>query len=171
MTTMPQDSVRTSIQSELEATRTAFHTLLQSLSDSDWRRKSGNPAWTVGEVFVHLTLVLRGLPKEIEAIRSGKSITKPPPTLFERLTILLARVGAWRQTPASVARKYDAAHAALIAELERIQQHEWRKRARYPKISDGPVFPGAYVTVEILARFPARHFSRHLKDIRDSLSR
>lgn len=169
MTTTPQESIKVSIRNELEATRTAFHTLLQSLSDTEWRRKSGYPVWTVGEVMVHLTLVLRELPNEIEAIRRGKRITKPPPAMFERVTVWLARVGAWRQTRDSVARKYDTAHAAMMVELDCIQQHEWLKRAHYPKINDGPVFPGAYVTIEILCRFPSRHFTRHLKDIREGL--
>ena len=41
-------SPREEIRAELEATREAYHALLESLSEEDWKRASGNPAWTVG---------------------------------------------------------------------------------------------------------------------------
>jgi len=37
-------TTREEIRAELEATRAAYHELLDSLSDEDWHKKSGNPA-------------------------------------------------------------------------------------------------------------------------------
>ena len=43
------------IGAELEATRKAFHRLLASFSESDFRRQGRNPGWTNGEILTHMT--------------------------------------------------------------------------------------------------------------------
>jgi hypothetical protein len=50
------------IRAELEEARTAFHALLDSLSDEDLRRQSNNPGWTNGEVLFHMTLAFNLVP-------------------------------------------------------------------------------------------------------------
>ncbi len=41
---------RGAIRNELNETRDKFNALLNSLSDAEWKVKSANPAWTVGQV-------------------------------------------------------------------------------------------------------------------------
>ena len=44
---------RESARAEIEATRTAFHELLDSLSEADFKKKSGNGAWSNGQLMWH----------------------------------------------------------------------------------------------------------------------
>ena len=46
-----QDSIRT----ELDATHTTFHRLLDSLTEADMHKQSLNPGWTNGEILAHMT--------------------------------------------------------------------------------------------------------------------
>lgn len=43
------------IRRELEATRSRFHALLNSLSEEDFQKQSLNPGWTNGEILAHMT--------------------------------------------------------------------------------------------------------------------
>ena len=45
-----------SLRSELEASRMAFHTLLDSLSDADLKKKSHNAPWTNKHIVVHMAM-------------------------------------------------------------------------------------------------------------------
>ena len=44
------------LRSELEASRLAFHALLDSLSEADFKKKSLNPGWTNEEILFHIAL-------------------------------------------------------------------------------------------------------------------
>ena len=50
----PAQPDRTALRAEIESARKDFHELLASLSDEDWRKKSANPAWSVGQLMWHL---------------------------------------------------------------------------------------------------------------------
>ena len=69
---------RTVLRRQLEDTRSAFHTVVESLNDADWYRKTNSTAWTVGEVLTHLADALAGTPEAIEHIRKGKNYLNPP---------------------------------------------------------------------------------------------
>lgn len=170
---MPSSSsdgkIRQSIRDELEATRIAFHSLLLSLSDEDWNCKTGG--WSVGEIMVHLTLILRTITLEIDAVQQGKNIIKPPAPVYHRLNVTLARIGAWRQTAASVAERYDAAHAAMLAVVACIQSPNWNKTVRYPDLEGSPGHQNAEVSLKVLCHFPAQHFQYHLQEIKQALRR
>src|SRR5207248_6097447 len=61
------------LRSQLEETRSAFHALVQSLTDADWHRKTSSTAWTIGEVLTHFADALAGTPEAIEHVRQGKN--------------------------------------------------------------------------------------------------
>jgi hypothetical protein len=44
------------LRSELEASRVAWHTLLDSLSDTDLKKKSHNATWTNKHIVVHMAM-------------------------------------------------------------------------------------------------------------------
>jgi hypothetical protein len=160
------DTVRSEIRVELETTRTSFHELLSSISAEDWSRRSGNLAWTVGEVMYHMTLALRLLPSDVRLIRSLAWAPKLPAFLFDWLIAALTRLGARRQTRFTVAEEYEAAHATVLQLLETIQEDEWGRGMDYPAWD--PLLSG-YVTLERLFRYPAVHFESHAEQVRSGL--
>src|SRR5690242_13865365 len=100
---IPQDprqalADRIALRVGLEATRTRFHTLLDSVSDAEWRRKSPASAWTVGEVFVHLTWALEQLPQEVARAGRGQGMFNLPKRLADPLSYWFIRWRARRAT-------------------------------------------------------------------------
>ena len=51
-------NIQDSIRAELDATRTIFHSLLDSLTEADMHKQSLNPGWTNGEILAHNDLRL-----------------------------------------------------------------------------------------------------------------
>src|SRR5215216_2616300 len=48
-------TIREEIVRGLETTRRDFHSLLDSLSEQDFKKQSLNPGWTNGEILAHMT--------------------------------------------------------------------------------------------------------------------
>src|SRR5215472_18742073 len=71
----------TALRAQLEETRTAYHQLMESLTDADWHRKTRSTAWTVGEVMTHLADTLADKPVAIADVRRGRNHLNPPPAL------------------------------------------------------------------------------------------
>lgn len=152
---------REAVRAELEATRTAFHDLLKSLSPEDWKKKSGNPAWSVGQLMWHIPWATGYVPRVVNACRQGKGFN-PPAWLMDPVNVLITRVGSRGATSKSVAAKYDAVHAAIIACLEGVQDGEWQMSVRSF---------GERYTVESAFHGAAGHFREHEADIRKGLGR
>lgn len=112
----------------LDAQR-AYHALLASLSDADWRAKSANPAWSVGQLMWHLALGTGFIASEAEAIRAGKG-RNPPQFLVNPVNVLWTRLGSRGATPTSVAEKYDAGMTRLLAAFDGVRDDEWGRGAR-----------------------------------------
>ncbi len=159
--------LRAEIRAELEATREAYHALLNTLSDEDWRKPSGNAAWTVGQVIYHMTMAPRMLPSDVRMIRRARRAPRLPACVFNALNVLATRWGARKHTTQSVGRAYDAAHAAAMAAFETIQDHEWAKGVEYPDWD--PMLSG-FVTIERLFRYVSLHFEVHARQVRQALA-
>jgi hypothetical protein len=71
---------RTSICTELEARRAAFHRLVNSLSEANWHRKTSSSDWTLREILVLLSWSLEYLPREVAQPLRGKEMFNMPPT-------------------------------------------------------------------------------------------
>src|SRR5215216_2127078 len=69
MTTTQHQERRQAIRAELVAAHAEFHTLLDSLTDADWRRRSHNPGWTNGELLFHMALGFFLLPILLPLLR------------------------------------------------------------------------------------------------------
>lgn len=152
---------RDAIRNELMDTRTAFHQLLDSLSPADWKRRSGNAAWTVGQLMWHLAWGAGFIPTGVENAKKGRGFN-PPAFIADRLNVLATRWGSRKATPRTVAPKYDAAHAKILAALDGVQHDEWTKGARNF---------GEYMTIEALFHSVAEHLDEHGRDIRRALGR
>jgi hypothetical protein len=125
------DVDRSALRERLTATQTAFHALLDGLSEDDLRRPSSNPAWTVGAVLSHLVWSLELLPREVASARTGKGMFNFPPLVRDWLNAQLTRLGARGQTRDILRRRYDAAFATALATLDGVRDDEFQLRARF----------------------------------------
>ena len=144
---------RGALRSELEATRRAFHMLVESLSDERWHQKSPTSAWTMGEVFVHLTWALEQFPQEVASACRGKGMFNFPKRLADSLSYWMTRWAARSTTRESILRQYDAAMAAAIRTLDEVKESDWELGAQF--------YGEGFYTVADLFHTPAQHFAEH----------
>src|SRR5436309_13836959 len=76
-TASPASATKEAIRAELEATRAQYRELLNSLSDEDWKQKSGNPSWNVRQLMWHMAWANGYTLNGVESCRKGKG-TNPP---------------------------------------------------------------------------------------------
>jgi uncharacterized protein (TIGR03083 family) len=152
---------RNAIRAELEDTRSRYSELLDSLSEEDWKRKSGNPAWTVGQLMWHLGRGMEFFSETVDYCRRGKA-PNPPGFLIDIGNTILTRFGSRGATRESVGAKYDAAHEKLVALLDGVRDDEWHK---------GVTAYGRLHTIESVFRSVTEHFEEHEADIRKGLGR
>ncbi len=144
-TTLPD---RTILRAQLEEMRTAYHALMESLTDADWHRKTISTAWTVGEVMTHLADTLAEKPETIAHVRRGKNHLNLPPFLnwlAPGIGYLLVKGSARRQT------------CQTILTLEGIRDDEWGGGAY--------CYGEGYKTILGLCVMPNRHFKEHAAQV------
>ena len=160
-----ESALHRALRAELEATRQAFHALLAALAPADWDRLSLNPRWTIGEVLWHITLYLEIIPQQLVWLQTH-SFPDPFNGSADELNegnVEQTRAGAQEQTFASIGQAYEAGHAATLAALGTVRDHEWSIGVRMPDM--GPTFTGEFRTIEALFRYHARHFAEHAAQI------
>jgi hypothetical protein len=157
----PVSATKESIRAELEATRAQYHELRNSLSEEDWKKKSGNPSWNVRQLMWHLAWANAYTMQGVESCRKGKG-TNPPNWIADFGNTWITRIGSRGASPESVGEKYDESHAKVLAALEGVQEDEWRKGAR--------VF-NQDLTIEKIFRDIPDHFREHEADIKKGLGR
>ena len=141
------------LHAQLEATRAAFHERLDAVADDRWGQKCPGSAWTVGEVFAHLTWALEYLPKEVESARRGKGMFNLPKWLGDPLSYWYNRLLARNATPESIRRRYDAAMDATIKAVETVPDSDWQLGAQF--------YGEGFYTVVDLFQTPAEHLAEH----------
>jgi hypothetical protein len=151
---------RAALRAELEATRAGFHELMDAVSDADWKTKSANPAWTVGQLIYHMAWAVGFMRGEVKSTMKGKGLN-PPNFIINPLNVFNTKFGAMRASRASIARKYDAATADLVAMIDTIGDGDWQRSAT--------TF-GVTQTVEHIFHVPAEHLAEHSADIRTVLT-
>lgn len=149
-------ALRATIRADLETTRHHFHALLTTLSEDDWRRHGGDTVWSIGELVAHLTISLERVPAQVARARRGQGMLNGPPVLLHAFNVLQARRGAASEDLHRIGRRYDAAHASVLATLEDVRDDEWAK---------GASFFHRYQTVTAILRRPVSHFEEHAAHI------
>ena len=166
----PADAIR----SELEATRVAFHALLESLSKDDLDRQSLNPGWTNGEILAHTLfgfILLNGLlPLTRTWGRLPRDSSKPFAWLlnaatgpFNRFNALGARMQGKVFTHKRLGILFDRALVSLLIKARKIKEEEWTRGMYYPTRWDSHF--SSFMTIEKLFHYPVVHFYFHLAQI------
>jgi hypothetical protein len=151
---------RTVLRRQLEETRSAFRALVESLTDTDWQRKTRSTAWTIGEVLTHFADALARTPEAIEHVRQGKNYLNPPSFLNwlgHLINRRLAQQNARSQTRASILARYDQAHMVMVATVEGMRDDEWGRGAY--------CFGAGYKTILDLCQMLSSHFQEHTAQI------
>ena len=148
----------------MEATRAAYHQLLNSLSETDLQRPCAISKWTIKEVLCHMALLVeQAVPMMVKQARKGKSMPKLLDSRFGHWMNYQMAVRADRQaTRASIAQRYDAAHSNLLQLLETVRAGEWALPTAYPD--------GRALTMETVFHVPTEHFELHAAWIRQTLN-
>jgi hypothetical protein len=154
---------RTALRAELDATRTAFHALLATLSDADLARPGSETDWTVKEELWHVAYAVGFMRGGItRALRGAGRIAPPiPPGVRDWISLRLVRYQARRASRQDLARFYDRQHARLLATLAQTQPADWTRRVQLLGEEPRPL--------EALFRRPITHFAEHAAQIRQSV--
>jgi hypothetical protein len=144
---------RHALRAELQATRVEVQRWLSTLTDVQWRQKSVSSAWTVAEVFEHLTFALEYLPAEVAAAKHGRGRLNFPKFLADPFSYGSTRWSARLATPQAIGRRYEAAMAAALQALEGVENGEWALGANF--------YGEGFYSVADLFRTPAHHLAEH----------
>lgn len=153
---------REAIRQEWLAMREDFHDLLQEVPDEAWTRKGTSTDWTVKALFGHLLDEMENLPEMVEHAASGRDFLNLPPIIGRRLNYLYTRWKSRKETPKSIAEKYDVYFEEALATLDSIDDDQWHKGANF--------FGEGHWTVEFIFHNVPRHFEEHAAQIRGALN-
>jgi hypothetical protein len=148
----------------MEATRTAYHRLLASLSDAEMQRPCVISKWTIQEVLCHMVLLLeQAVPMMVKQARKGKPMPKLLDTRFgHRLNYQMSVRAARKATGQLLAQRYDAANSNLLRLLENVRESEWALPTACPD--------GRPLTMATVFHVPTEHFELHAAWIRQTLN-
>jgi uncharacterized damage-inducible protein DinB len=152
---------REAIRAELEAARAGYHELLQSISPEDFKQRSANRSWKVGQLMWHLAWGMGFIPQSVDQCRKGKGFN-PPQGISNFVNTWLTRVGSRGATAEAVAKKYDESHQKVLAALDTVKDDEWAKGSRQFSID---------YTVESTFHIAKEHLDEHRADILKGLGR
>ena len=155
-TTQRETPDRAALRAELERTRREFHDLLASTPECEWKQERGNESWNVGQLLYHIAYTVGFTADGVQRSRQGKGFN-PPSFLTNLLNEWSTKWGARTATRESIGRRYDDAHAKIVAALDTVKEDEWQK---------GATFFGRFLTVEGQFCSVAEHFKEHAPQIR-----
>lgn len=150
---VPAPPDREALRAELQATGVEVQRWLRTLTDDQWRQKSAASAWSVAEVFDHLTFALEYLPAEVAAAKRGRGMFNFPKALADPVSYWSTRWSARKATQQAVGQRYAAAMAAALEALEGVEPGDWALGARF--------YGEGYYSVADLFRTPAQHLAEH----------
>ena len=154
---------RAAIRIELEATQAAFRELVGQIDDAKWNAKSGNPAWTNGQLAWHIASGVKFASGIIDKARQGKA-TNPPSFIMPlalKANEMLVRRSSRKANRASVIADFDANMAALRGTLDALRDDEFAIR----KTNFGMTR-----TIAEAFNLVAEHFGEHAPEIRQGLA-
>ena len=162
-------SSKDSLLAILEQAREEFLHLLESIPESDYSKRSGNQAWTVGDLLFHITLGPRALALEAWMILHARGLFQLamnifPSRMFNRVNAWFARRDARGLSRAGLAKGYEKGHAALRSVLMRASEKRFARSVIYPQEFVAEL--AGEVTVENIIQYAHGHVELHAKQIR-----
>jgi len=160
-------NTRERLHQEIEATRVAFHDLLDSIPEEALSQPSDNPAWNIRQALFHIALIPRYLIVEVTMVRRQVWLWQLLPrmiskSLFDWLNARMTRWGAHRMTRQRLAEAYDQSCQAAQRALDTVADDEFGNQLNYPLWD--PLLAGD-VTVEYLFGYIKRHYDSHAAQI------
>jgi len=163
------------IRKELEAARSGFHTLLDSVTAQSWYERSDNPAWTNGQLLFHILLgfilvqplvrimwLFARLPRQCS--KGFAALLNLSTPLFSRVNAIGPRMGSRIFNRNRLGSMYDRVYAGIVSRLNSTGDEELEEGMFYPNRWD-PVF-AEYMKLEDLFVYPTRHLKHHARQIR-----
>ena len=165
------DTIKAAVKEELETTRTAFHALLDSLTEEDLCKQSLNPGWTNGEILAHMSfgfiILIAFLPMAGIGGRLPKGSSRPFAWILNLFTgpiNWINAIGARLQgrvfTYQRIGKLYDRVYFSLLRQDISMQADEWERGMYYPTRWDSNF--DEFMTLEKLFHYPVTHFNFHL---------
>ena len=153
---------REALRAELQATHTQYRDLVAEIGEEHWRTRSGNPAWTCGQIAWHLAASPSFIAGQIEGARKGKS-TNPPSFLMGMLfkaSELRVKFMSRNATPQSVLADYDVGVTRMLGVLDATREDEFAvSKTNF----------GQTRTIAELFHVPAEHFAEHAPEVRTGI--
>lgn len=161
---------RERLKEEIDSTRIAFQSLLDSIPEEALSLPSDNPAWNNREVLYHIAAIPRHIILEALMISKQNRILGLLPRLiqkglFDWLNARLTRLGARGMTRARLADEYEKTCKAVLHGLDSVPDGDFGKSVHYPLVD--PLLAGD-VTIEYLFGYIKRHFDSHSAQIEKS---
>jgi hypothetical protein len=149
------------IRSELERTHAAYRDLIAGIPDAEWNARSGNHAFTRGQLAWHLASGLDFAAGIIEAARKGKQTSVPA-----FLMPLGYRINEMRIRR----RSRSATRDSVLADYARYQERLLRLLDDVTDAELGIVKTNYAITQSVHEMFsvPVEHFAEHAPEIRSA---
>lgn len=167
-------TIKEEICTELDATRTRFHSLLNSFSEQDFQEQSLNSGWTNGEILAHMTFGFIVVDVLLSLARLWGRLPKRTSKWFAWLLNIFTgpfnwfnALGARGQgkifTRKRIGKIYDQTYFSLLKKVNTIKDNEWERGMYYPTKWDSNF--EEFMTLEKLFHYPVTHFNFHLTQI------
>jgi hypothetical protein len=167
-------AIQDALRRELEMARTSFHSLLDSLSQEDFRKQSLNPGWTNGEILAHMTFGFLITNLLLPMTRLWGRLPKGSSKWFAGLLNAFTGLFNWANelgargqgkifTHPRIGRIFDRVYFSLLEKINSIQEDEWQRGMYYPTRWDSNF--DEFMTLEQLFHYPVTHFNFHLAQI------
>jgi uncharacterized damage-inducible protein DinB len=155
---------RVAIKAAIETAAADFAKVVADIGDAGWKKKSGIPAWTCGQLAWHVAQAFEFNAAQIKnASTSGKALNPPAfmrPTLY-KLSELRVRLLSRKATPASVLTDLNAGIATLLATLASVDDDG---------LTNSATMMGDTRTIAEMFQLPVAHAAEHTAQIRAGLA-
>lgn len=170
-----ENTARERVRAELAVAHSRFHEVLDSISEEDWKARSGNPAWTNGQLVYHVLFAFLLVPTLFWMIKFWSRLPRSYSRRFARVldltTPLFNRVNALgpRGQAFVFGRKragaiFDRIYRSILKEVDSLRDDQWGTGMHYPRRWD-PTF-GDFMTFEALFKYPPAHLEHHFRQLR-----
>jgi hypothetical protein len=171
---MPELVSRQAVHDELEATRAAFHRLVQDATPNDLRRMTHGTRWTNEQLLFHMLLgyliartllVLARVFARLPAVASRRfaALLNSATPLFDEVNFYGSCIGARIVDRRRMVATFDQAIAALHRGLATETGTDLQRGMSYPVRWD-PFFK-EFMTVADIYHYPTQHFDFHRRQL------